>query len=225
MSSLKAGIVTSGFGDGSLLLTQGYGSSFLSLTISLLETLVFSKDLPSKWIALEKYLEDIRTSETFATKLDARRAYEETIYLTSTASRLWNNTISLLEDLVFTGSAKSLLKVLEKKIEEIVSRLIPSQRFLFKVSIPVFGNLFSRISRRIEVRGSTFKRLSLPFKLEGNPISKFSMTLVVLGSSSIPINHRMIMLGTSIHKFELLTKCKGIKDFKKILWEILDEEE
>lgn len=239
MSSKKAGIITSGFGNGCLLVTQGYGTSFLALTAALFETLILSTDFLSKWDALKLYVEEVHTSETFGTQLDARRIVFETISILTSLSlesviirnfeeyllllsftNLWGWKLFLTESLRLGSVTKSFFK----GIEEIVSRLIPRERFPLKISISVFGDLFSKISEKAEIEGFPFKKISLPIYLIGNPVSKISKTLLVLGSSSVPSNLHIIMLGTVIHKLELLMECRGIKDFKRIIWEILEEE-
>ena len=130
------------------------------------------------------------------------------------------------------------LRAIVKKIVEVIARLIPKRRRKVEVRIPVHGNPAIPIEVPVLVAGNPFEvqRIKLPtlgspamsFRIEtpmlGSPIYLTQEKVNLTGDLSESVTSHLEILGTSSSRFELQLSCRGEKDFSKMLWEILEEE-
>jgi len=128
-------------------------------------------------------------------------------------------------------------KVVEKIIK-VVRRLIPRERRKIIRRIPVDGSPFLPIEIPVMVIGNPFEFKDLELPILGNPVIPFSLPAPILGSPIHQVQKdisltgnlgnfvtsHLEILGAPSSRFELQLPCRGEKDFKKMLWEVLEGE-
>lgn len=126
-----------------------------------------------------------------------------------------------------------------KIIVEVIKRFLPWRRKKVLLKVPVVGSPFLKIQKPILVVGNPFQSKELFLRISGSLIAQFSFKKLIRGSPfslvrevfqiqgnlSEKVLRKLQILGTSSSKFEFKLLCKGEKDLKRMLWEVLEDEE
>jgi len=133
---------------------------------------------------------------------------------------------------------RKILEEIKEKIVEVVRRLIPRERRKFTRRIPVDGNPAIPIEIPVIVAGNPFEirdlqlpvlgNVAVPFQIlepiQGFPLHHMQELVSLTGDLSESVSSKLEILGASSSRFELQLSCRGEKDFTKMLWEILEDE-
>jgi hypothetical protein len=116
------------------------------------------------------------------------------------------------------------IKEVVQKVLQAVKRFIPTERKPFKVRIGIRGSPVFSFSRDIRAMGDTAhsKKISLP--VSGSFIDSFVTSISTVGNLSISVQDTLSIQGSSVLKYYEKLHCEGKKDFKKIIWTILEDE-
>jgi len=127
---------------------------------------------------------------------------------------------------------------IEEVVKKVVKRFIPIKRkkviqtiavvgyptFSVQGSILITGNPFERKELVLPALGSPSVPIVVKSPVEGSPFSNIQEIYKVQGNLSESVSTSLQLLGTTSTSFELKLSCEGEKDFKKVLWEILEDE-
>ena len=125
---------------------------------------------------------------------------------------------------IVTQGYFSWIKEVIKKVTQLIRRFIPRERRPFASKIAVKGFPIVSFSKGISIEGNpfSFKKVSLPAR--GSLVDSFSASIKTVGTLSISVQDTLSIQGSSVLKYFEKLHCEGEKDFKKIIWEILEDE-
>jgi len=121
----------------------------------------------------------------------------------------------------------------------IISRMLPIKRIFFKWKLPLLGNKSFDFKEEEQITGDRSLSLSIPIKTLGNLTIKFQEKIRLPGDFSVDYSEWFPVIGTLLRKYELKIllvgnlrfpqqqeiKARGKRDLKRLLFEVLDEEE
>jgi len=130
------------------------------------------------------------------------------------------------------GWLRKLIKIIKRvlipeKRKRIKKRLrvLGNTLHSFKEKVLVAGNPEVEFRKRLRVSGTKYSSFSSSYSVKGNPSVSFKTVSRIKGSISKPINLHTRILGNLSKPVKVELSCKGKKDFRQILWEILEDEE
>jgi len=129
-------------------------------------------------------------------------------------------------------------KKIIKKIIEVVKRFIPKRRKAVLFQVQVVGSPFTPLQLPVHVTGNPFERketstpvrgdLVVPVQIKtptiGTPFKSTAEKYQITGDVVNKISKSIPISGSLVSPFKLSVECEGKKDFKKMLWEILEDE-